>query len=227
MAEITKELCWRFDDLVKNDKQAEIEEMVAAYPEILGSFAVAGATWLQVACKNSSLSTVNKLLELGFGINELDRRGETNALATASGLGDIALVQFLLERGAEANMAESNGNPLISCIPSHVSDTHPVYGKDTPKENYLEIARILIDHGIDTAVRYDMSCGYGLDAKTFAWVWGRHDIARLIAEHEAQGDAELAKQLFAEAKERSVSRSFKGYSKREAARKAFGNRILD
>jgi len=85
-------------------------------------------------------------------------------------------------------------------MPGADYDQHPVFGSNTNKENYLKIAELLIDNGIDTSVCYDMTYGKQIDAMMFALIWDREDIAHLIADHQASGDAVKAEKLFNEAK---------------------------
>ena len=80
-------------------------------------------------------------------------------------------------------------------------DRHPVHGSDTPPENYLKIAELLLDHGIDSTVRYNTDTMKDMDAMAFACMWGRQDIARLIAERQADGDPETVETLLAKAEE--------------------------
>lgn len=78
-------------------------------------------------------------------------------------------------------------------------DRHPVHGNDTPPENYLKLAELLLDHGIDYNVRYNTETMTNMDAIAFAWMWGRRDIARLIAERKAGGDETEVERLLLEA----------------------------
>ena len=100
------------------------------------------------------------------------------------------------------NVNNSPANPLFACMPGAVNDVtmESRINNNTPPENYLTIAKMLIDQGIDTTVRYDMSYGPQIDAMMFALIWGRNDIAHLIADHQAEGDAAAAEQLLNEAR---------------------------
>ena len=97
------------------------------------------------------------------------------------------------------DVSASVRNPLFAAVPGWARDRHPVHGSDTPPENYLKIAELLLDYGIDSTVRYNTDTMKNMDAMAFACMWGRQDIARLIAERQAEGDAGLVETLLLQA----------------------------
>lgn len=155
--------------------------------------------WLQYACFFGSREIVELLVNRGCDVNEVSAR-ESTPLSSASRAGNVETVRYLLDEGAHVSSKSAMRNPLFGCI---------IHQSDNPStQDTLEIASILIDRGIDTTVRYDMRYGKGIDAKAFAWMWGRRDIARLIAEHEANGDPQKAEELLAEAEATVKNRSW-------------------
>ena len=109
------------------------------------------------------------------------------------------MAEFLLKHNVKVEVSTSARNPLFACVPGYVFDQRPVSRTDTPPENYLKIAELLLDHGIDSTVRYNTDTMKNMDAMAFAVMWGRQDIARLIAERQAGGDAGLVETLLLQA----------------------------
>lgn len=76
----------------------------------------------------------------------------------------MAIVKRLLELGAVLDTTEPDRNPLFGAI----------YGGHT------QVAKLLIDSGIDTSVRYSGANMKHMDALAFAKEWGRSDIVELL-----------------------------------------------
>lgn len=156
-------------------------------------------TWLNKAASYGQFEILKYLLGIGLDPDMKDNRYGRRPINEASTKGHLEIVRFLLERRVKLDTHASIANPLFGCIAGYAGDQHPVHGSDTPPENYLEIAKLLLDHGIDYDVRYNTETMKNMDAMAFACMWGRQDIAQLIAERKAGGDTNEVKRLLAEA----------------------------
>ncbi len=132
-------------------------------------------TWLHVAAKCGCLEIVQGLVAMGADINQRGGTFGGTAINLAAGYGQSDVLRFLLDHGAELDVTESERNPLFSAI----------QGGD------LEIAKMLIDHGIDTLVSYTGPSMKGMTALGFARERGQKDIAEFLAAQKqiAQQDA--------------------------------------
>lgn len=156
---------------------AEHPEQVEAYTPF------AGDTWLHYAARDGALEIVEYLLGLGMNIDEGCMREGRTALVSAGYGSHYDVAKYLLDHGAVMDVSASIRNPMFGAI---------VGGS-------LEIARLLIDRGIDTSVRYNSLTMKNMDAIAFAWMEGEREIARMIAEKHAGGDAAKIEALLAEA----------------------------
>jgi uncharacterized protein len=106
-------------------------------------------------------------------------------------------VRYLLDHGATMDVSETVRNPLFAAISGYTE--HPDHSSGVPQAGYLELACLLLDRGIDYRVVYDDGDRWKrMDALGFACMWGRQDIARMIAERIAPGDPAAIEQLLAE-----------------------------
>ncbi len=121
-------------------------------------------SWLHVAASQGHLPIVKWLVEEGA---ELNARGGIlggNALNEAVSEGHLEIVRWLLENHAQMDVDEPEHNPLFSAI----------------QGGYSDIARMLIDSGIDTRVRYSGENMKDMDAAAYAREWGRAEIAEML-----------------------------------------------
>lgn len=143
--------------------------LLIANPHVLGFDSPFG-TWLHVAAKCGNLDVVKYLVEQGMNVNA--RGGITGGAPVdlAASQGHPRVVKYLLTHGAELDVSEPERNPLFGAI----------YGGHTA------VARLLIDSGIDTAVKYTGPNMKGMDALAFAREWGRTDIATMILQSQSK-----------------------------------------
>ena len=188
------------DAIIERDF-ALARELFEQHPEQIEAYTpFGGGTWLHMAARDGAFGLVKYLLKVGLAVNESNRHNSKyTALWSACSGGHYDIAEYLLDHGATMDVSASVRNPLFACIPSYVMDRHPVHGSDTPPENYLKIAKLLLDRGIDSHVSYNTETMDNMDAMAFAEMWGRKDIARLIAERHADGDQETVEKLLIEA----------------------------
>jgi hypothetical protein len=82
----------------------------------------------------------------------------------------VNVVEFLIASGAVIDTSDSVRNPLFAAIVGGISDSHTA------------VAKLLIDSGIDTRVKYNSETMKDMDALAFAKEWGRSNIVRLLEE---------------------------------------------
>lgn len=134
-------------------------------------------TVLHIAASEGNLGLVQLLLELGADLDIDSGIAKSTPLHLASSEGKIDVVKFLLSRGAKLELAAPEKNPLFAAI----------HG------GHSEIAKLLIEHGIDTRVKYKGTSGKIKDALSYAHDWGQEEIAELIEQANAAGDLSPSK----------------------------------
>ena len=197
-----EKLRWKIDDAIEENSILKLQHIFAKNPDYISKkLSIGSEPWTYLAAKEGKVEILKYLFSLGIDINETGQTEGRTALNAACSRGQIKVVQYLLQHGATFDTQNAISNPLLDCVPGFVTDQHPVYGSDTPPEDYLKIAELLLDHGIDYSVRYNTETMKNMDAMAFACMWGRQDIARLIAERKASGVAEEVERLLAEAEQ--------------------------
>lgn len=87
---------------------------------------------------NNNIEEIRKKIELGYSPNKFSERGET-PLSLAVSIGNIDMINLLLENGAEINLSQKDNlsyTPLINAIRN-------IKGKN------LEVIKLLIEAGAD------------------------------------------------------------------------------
>lgn len=115
-----------------------------------------GLTALLLAARNGQLDAVRALVEAGADINEPSAGDKTNPIVLAVIDGHFEVAKYLLERGANPNLANDDGlTPLYAAIDAQWAPVGggplPVTGHD--KVGYLELMTALLEHGADPNLR--------------------------------------------------------------------------
>lgn len=173
-------------EAIREDDIARVRRLFLNHPQEINNYTpFAGGTYLHYAAGYGSVPMAEMMIEIGF---ELDRPGKLDGelpLTIACSYGRLAFARYLLDRGSAMDVSLSIRNPLIACISGYANQ------KEVPDEDFLAIAELLLAHGIDASVCYNSRTMVDMDATAFAWMWGRRDIARLIA-HHLHGDDHAA-----------------------------------
>lgn len=121
-------------------------------------------TWLHVAASEGKLEIVKCLVDLGIDINKLGGVFCGGAIKEAASEGHIEIVKYLLSCDAALDVSEPERNPLFAAI----------YG------GHVEIAKLLIESGIDIHAKYTGESMKDMDALAFAIEHGQTEIAALL-----------------------------------------------
>lgn len=141
--------------------------LLTEHPDQLHAITVFG-TWVHFAASHGRLGIVRRLIQLGIDPNAKSGVHNSAPIHIAASDGHREIVEYLLQCGAVLDVSGPEQNPLFGAI----------YGGHT------EIAKLLIDSGIDTTVRYTGEQMKDMDARAFAKEWGRTDIVRLLDAHQ-------------------------------------------
>lgn len=109
-------------------------------------------SWLHIAVSAGQKSVAKYLIEQGIDININGGVSGGNPLNAAAQEGQREMVYFLIKRGACFDISEPERNALFSAI----------------YDGHTDIARILVEAGIDTSVRYTGQSMKNMGALEFA-----------------------------------------------------------
>ena len=123
-------------------------------------------TWLHDAATCGQCAIAQWLIAQGVDVNACKVANERPPLADAAAEGHVDVVQLLIASGAMLDTSTSVRNPLFAAIVGGNSDAH------------TKVAKLLIDSGIDTAVRYPNL--ENVSALEFAQQYGRAEVATLL-----------------------------------------------
>jgi uncharacterized protein len=167
--------------------ESELRAAIKRYPAIINAPEfLYGGTLLHGAAQSGSLGKVKLLVDEGFDVNYPSSPDGITPINHACGTGSIDIVRFLIDQGAQLKTEKSIQNPLLAAISAYTSSA----GRKLPEDVFSDIVRILLEAGIDATVRYNTDTMLDMDAMAFACMWGRQDIARIVAEHLYPGDVE-------------------------------------
>ena len=169
-------------EAIRNGDKERLAALLRAYPEMIDLDVPGFGTWLHYACANGTLEIADLLVEMGFDVNASDKREGQRPLSGAAEENKYDIACFLLDKGAEMDVSTSVRNPLFAAI----------VGRSP------EIANLLLMRGIDAKASYDSDTMKNMDAVAFAMMHGAHEIAHMIALHNADGDEAAAQAAMAE-----------------------------
>lgn len=148
---------------IKSGNLEKVVELIDSNVEVLNMITPFG-TWLHVAASRGELDIVKKLIELGVNINTLGGSYGGGALNVAASKGHINVVRYLLSCGADMDISDPIRNPLFGAI----------------SNGYPDIAKLLIESGIDVNVKYTGESMKAMDALAFAKEQGQGEIVKLL-----------------------------------------------
>lgn len=156
-------------DVITAIKTGDIEllEIALKDNEKLLKLATPLGSWLHIATEKGQSSVVEFLLNLGIDINVKGGPSSVTPLNTAAYEGYIDILDLFLAKGAEMDVSEPDRNPLFAAIHA----------------GHIDVAKKLLEHGIDATVKYSGQSMQDMDAIAFCAEWGRKDIAKLIEKY--------------------------------------------
>ena len=137
--------------------------MLRSNPERLNMVTPFG-TWLHIAARNGQLGVVKELVSLGADVNKPGGTFESGPLNLAVSYGHYEVVRYLLAHGAEFDLSEPFRNPLFGAI---------YHGN-------LAMVKLLVEHGIDTRIKYTGEVMKGTDAIAYACEREQFEIAAYL-----------------------------------------------
>jgi uncharacterized protein len=153
-----------------NDDQAATATAAAAAAQNNGNDAVGrgggnpkgGLTPLMYAARQGNFEAVQSLVNNGANLNALSGDKSTALLlATINGHFDIA--KFLVDRGADVNLASMDGAmPLYAVVNTQWArkSFYPQPSTKYEKTPYLELMKVMLEHGADPNVRLTKELWY-------------------------------------------------------------------
>ena len=166
------------DEAIKIDDAGALSDCFARYPEAPRIETGLG-NWLHRVALYGGERCGRLLLDIGLPIDAVSRIGKYTPLCDACAKGNLPVVRLLIESGASVAAGEDSvGNPLISAIVGPRVSTVPGPGDDVQ----TEIARLLLDAGLDPNVEYLRSNGQMETALHWAYDWGQVGIEALLRE---------------------------------------------
>ncbi|MDO7487573.1 suppressor of fused domain protein [Peribacillus frigoritolerans] len=158
-----KQVAKEIRSAIKKGNIEKVVELIGSNAEYLNMMTPFG-TWLHVAASRGELNIVKKLIELGSNINVLGGVYGGGALNEAASAGHIDIVSYLLSCRADMDVSEPERNPLFGAI----------------SNGHVDIAKLLIESGINTEVKYSGESKKDMDALTFAREQGQEEIVKLL-----------------------------------------------
>lgn len=146
------------DDIVAIERLVGVDRKYVDVPTVFG-------TPLQQACTAGKLEIVRWLVANGADVNFCGSDPDWSPLKLAAARGHCDVVALLIGCAAAMDVSVQVRNPLFSAI----------YG------GHADVAKLLIDRGIDTAV-----CYAKYDALSFARDYGRAEILELLQARRRQ-----------------------------------------
>lgn len=123
-------------------------------------------TFLHDAASEGAFDIVKFLIECGVDVNEKGGSRDGAAITEASFEGYIDIVKLLIDNGALLDTSTFARNPLFAAI----------------YNNHTDVAKFLIDKGIDLTVTYPIGSIDKCDAHEYARQYGCSEIVKYIEE---------------------------------------------
>jgi ankyrin repeat protein len=152
-------------EILNKGDLAAFKAFIEAEPGRLNAVTVFG-TWLHMAILRHQPAIARYLVDAGIDVNVNAGILKSNSLSVAASEGDLETLKYLHTRGVIFDTSEPTRNPLFGAI----------YG------GHKDVARYLLENGIDHSVAYTSDTMTNMDAFAFATERGQTEIAEMIRE---------------------------------------------
>ncbi len=140
-----------------------VKAIIESYPESLKAITAFG-TWLHVAASMGQIDILKYLIQSGLDPNTEAGTFNAGAINRAAREGHYNIVEYLISCGAKLDTSEPDRNPMFAAI----------YG------GHKDVVQLLIDNGINSAIRYTGEFMHNMDAYDFAVERGQTEIAEML-----------------------------------------------
>lgn len=123
-------------------------------------------SWLHVASAHGQINIVKYLIKCGLDVNRNGDLSGGTPVRSAAEHGHLDIVKLLYKKEAKFDVSKARKNPLFAAI----------YG------GHYEVAKFLIDKGIDLTASYSIGKLENVDAYEYARQFGQLEIADYIKE---------------------------------------------
>ena len=144
---------------IQNGDLSKLKIIVEKNPKILKEISSFGSV-LQIAAREGNKEIVNYLLDCKCDVNAGGGLFKKSPIAEAAFKGYIEIVDILVKHGAKLDVSSFENNPLFAAI----------------YNNHVEVAKYLIDQGIDINAVYPLGELDQCDACEYARQYGAEEI---------------------------------------------------
>lgn len=158
---------------IKNDDLTFVKNMIESQSVNINEVTSLGS-FLHIAASEAKYKIAEYLIDAGIDLELLSEYPKITAVSEAVLGGEINIVKLLCDKGAKLDTLTSENNPLFFAISGRK----------------VEIAKYLIDVGIDIYATYKIGEIENCDACEWAKKWGTKDVYDYLIEKET-ADAKL------------------------------------
>jgi hypothetical protein len=153
-------------DTIRQGDLNRVVALIEADRERLHMTTVFGA-WLHFAAIHGKLEIVKYLVEQGLDVNTRSESGSSGytAINAAASKGHLEVVRYLLSCGAILDVSRGGQeNPLFRAA----------------LKGYAEVAKLLIESGIDAKIKYNGKNMKNMDALALAYESGQGEVVKVL-----------------------------------------------
>ena len=158
-----KELIKEMRQAIKKDDLQKVKLLIDNNEGLLNEVTPFG-TWLHDATTFASYELVKYFVEQGIDVNKRGGIVESVAIKNAAFKGKLDMVKLLYENGAKLYVDDLSVNPLFAAI----------------YNNHIEVAKFLVEKGIDLTANYAMGDLDKVDAYEYARQYGRTEMLEFL-----------------------------------------------
>ncbi len=165
MSSIEKNIYNEMRQAIKNGNLELVKNLLKKNEGLLDVMTPFGS-WLHVAADFDRLEIAKYLIHSGIDVNRKGGISGGNPVRSAARHGNLEMIDLLYQNGAALDVCEATHNPLFGAICN----------------GHYEVAKFLIDKGIDITASYSIGKMENVDAYEYARQFGQLDIAEYIRE---------------------------------------------